>query len=158
MKYIRYFWYVLKHKYYVFMACLKYGLIWQGIIHDWSKFLPDEAVPYANYFYNGDRRKDEFYTPTQGTYEFNMAWLKHQHRNPHHWQHYVLQEDSGEVFPVKIPDKYLKEMLCDWIGAGLAKSKDANVLAWYTLNRSKMVIHRESRDWIEQEIGYVNQS
>jgi len=155
MKYIKYFTYVLRHKWFVFWACWKYGLIWQGIIHDLSKFLPDEAIPYANFFYSGDRRKDSFYTPKRGNEEFNLAWLKHQHRNPHHWQYYVLQEDSGAVFPLKIPDKYVKEMLCDWIGAGRASGHN-DVLSWYVTNRNKMVLHVDSRAWIERELEYVN--
>lgn len=154
MKYIRYFSYVLLHKWHVFLACLKYGLVWQGIIHDLSKFLPDEAIPYANYFYGGDRRKDAFYTPSQGTYEFNVAWLKHIHRNPHHWHHWVLFEDSQNSHPLKIPDKYVKEMICDWIGAGLAKSKDNNVLVWYVKNKDKMVLHVETRQDVEHLLGY----
>ncbi len=33
-------------------SCLsEIGLIWQGITHDWSKFLPSEWIPYAEYFY-----------------------------------------------------------------------------------------------------------
>ena len=154
MKYLKYFRYFIIHKWYVFFECLRYGLVWQGIIHDWSKLLPDEATPYADFFYAGDRRKDAFYTPKQGNDAFNMAWLKHQHRNPHHWQYYVLQEDDGPTFPLKIPDKYLKEMLCDWIGAGKAQGKD-DVLGWYSTNRNKMVLHVDSRAWIEREIGYA---
>ena len=153
-KYYKYFLYVFRHKWFVFQACLSYGLIWQGIIHDWSKFLPDEFIAYANYFYGGDTRKDRFYTPEQGTYEFNVAWLKHQHRNPHHWQHWVLQNDDGPVFTLDIPDKYLKEMLCDWIGAGKAQGYN-DVSGWYTKNRDKMRLSSNSRLWIEHEIFYV---
>lgn len=154
MKYLKYLQYVFRHKWFVFINCLKYGLIWQGIIHDWSKFLPDELVPYAEYFYGGDKRKDRFYTPSQGTHGFNMAWLKHQHRNPHHWQHFVLQEDSGNVFALPMPDKYMKEMLCDWKGAGQA-SGHSDTLSWYTTNRDKMVLHPDTREWIEKELGYA---
>jgi hypothetical protein len=152
-KYWRYFSYLFRHKWYVFLACWKYGIALQGIVHDWSKFLPDEAGPYAKFFYDKDRRKDAFYTPKQGNEEFNMAWLKHQHRNPHHWQYYVLQEDDGPTFPLKIPNRYLKEMLCDWIGAGRAGG-NPDTRAWYATNRNKMVLHVDSRSWIERELGY----
>ena len=81
-----------------------------------------------------------------------MAWLKHQHRNPHHWQYYLLQEDDGEKFPVKIPDKYVKEMLCDWEGAGRAAGHK-DVARWYTINKHKMILHPETRNFVEQELG-----
>jgi len=50
-KYLKYLKYVLVHKYYVFIECFKVGLFWRGIMHDMSKFFPDEFLPYARYFY-----------------------------------------------------------------------------------------------------------
>lgn len=50
-KYLQYFWYVVRHKWYVFLACRREGLWWLGIVHDWSKFLPSEFFPYARHFY-----------------------------------------------------------------------------------------------------------
>jgi hypothetical protein len=49
--YWKYFKYVVKHKWYVFVACCKQGIIWRGIIHDMSKFLPSEFIPYARFFH-----------------------------------------------------------------------------------------------------------
>lgn len=54
-KYFKYFNYVLRHRWYVFLECVKLGIIWRGIIHDLSKFLPSEFIPYANYFYGNKR-------------------------------------------------------------------------------------------------------
>jgi hypothetical protein len=151
-KHIKYLSYLFLHKWYVFLECCRYGLYWQGVVHDWSKFLPDEWIPYANYFYGGDKRKDQFYTPDQGTYEFNVAWLKHQHRNPHHWQSWVLQEDSGKVFPLEMPLHYAKEMLCDWAGAGKTKGFN-DTKGWYLKNKDKMVLADATRLFVESELG-----
>lgn len=150
-KYLKYFQYLFRHKWFVFLACCKYGLYWRGIIHDWSKFLPDELVPYANYFYGGDKRKDRFYSPEQGTYEFNVAWMKHQHRNPHHWQHWILQNDDGTVVPLEMPVKYVKEMICDWVGAGKAQGFDDTV-SWYLKNKDKMILSVATRLYVESEL------
>lgn len=147
-KYIKYLQYVFRHKWFVFLECARFGLIWQGLTHDLSKFLPDEMIPYANYFYGGDTRKDRFYTPSQGTEEFNYAWLKHQHRNPHHWQYYILQEDDGGKFPMRIPTKYIFEMVCDWRGAGRAQGF-SDTLGWYRANKDKMVLHPDTRQLVE---------
>lgn len=56
MKYLKYFWYVIRHKWYVMLACFERrnihnGMVWLGIIHDWSKFRPSEFFPYAEHFY-----------------------------------------------------------------------------------------------------------
>lgn len=49
--YWKYFKYIIRHKYYVFIAGLKTKApIHRLILHDWSKFLPNEFIPYARYF------------------------------------------------------------------------------------------------------------
>lgn len=152
-KHLKYLKYLLRHKWFVFLECVKLGMVWQGIVHDWSKFFPDEWIPYANYFYGGDKRKDQFYTPNQGPYDFNVAWLKHQHRNLHHWQSWVLQEDSGKVFALEMPLKYAKEMICDWKGAGKAQGHN-DVLSWYKKNKDKMVLAPATRLFVEGELEW----
>lgn len=50
----KYLVYLIRHKYYVFMAGFSVGCsLWQIVVHDWSKFLPSEWIPYARYFYRG---------------------------------------------------------------------------------------------------------
>jgi len=109
--FIKYLSYVLRHKWHVSVECFKSGLVWRGITHDLSKFLPDEFFPYMLYFYVDSKKYDKM---------FDIAWLKHQHRNAHHWQHWLLQKDSGNLVCIDIPKQYLIEMVCDWVGAGIA--------------------------------------
>lgn len=160
MMYFKYLWYVIKHKWFVFLECLKYGLIWRGLVHDWHKLLPDELIPYANFFY-GEKRKqtrDEtgYYKPTDtGDKAFDFAWLLHQKRGRHHWQYWILPTAEDIRYKVlDMPDVYLKEMLCDWRGAGRAQGTP-DVLNWYRTNKDKLVLSEYSRLWIENELGYL---
>lgn len=76
--------YVLRHKWFVFKACLQLGVpLWIAILHDWDKFLPDEWLPYARTFYAPDGTKQYV-----ESVDFARAWMKHQHRNKHHWQYW----------------------------------------------------------------------
>lgn len=106
MKHLRYLKYVAIHKWHVFWACFWYGLIWRGLIHDWSKFLPSEWFPYAEYFY-GEKvahatekvlKNGEFVplmiTPEPVQRAFDVAWNYHQKRNSHHWQFWLLTPDK----------------------------------------------------------------
>lgn len=90
----RYLRYVLLHKWFVFLAGLRYGVpLWQALIHDWHKFLPSEWFPYVNQFYRkptSTSREGYYHNPDQAKAEFNTAWLKHINRGAHHWQHWVL--------------------------------------------------------------------
>lgn len=148
--------YVMKHKWYVFLACLQLGVpLWIAIFHDWDKFLPDEWFAYARFFYNEDgskrqrRDKTGYYKPTDtGNDAFERAWFLHARRNKHHWQYWALATDEGlKLYPM--PDVYVREMLADWRGAGRAQGTP-DTLHWYVNNYYKMHLHRETRLKIER--------
>ncbi len=175
LKHWKYLSYVLRHKWFVFCACVDYALfgiqgrpllrlrlVWRGIIHDWSKFLPDEWFPYAQHFY-GDNSQVWFeLTAKYGLYEaapwgtdpadrFKIAWNLHQKRNDHHYQFWYLTQDSGESFPVGMPLICRFEMLCDWIGAGKALGKPYT-WEWYEANKKNMKMREEDFAWIEKQL------
>lgn len=147
MKHLKYASYLFRHKWYVLVECFRVGLYWRGLVHDLSKFLPSEWIPYANYFYGEHSPEVEE--------AFDIAWLKHQKRNDHHWQAWILREDDGgtKIFPM--PPKVRAEMLCDWRGAGRAMGKPGDTANWYQANKDKMQLHPETRTWIEQELVKV---
>ncbi len=141
MKHLKYLSYVFRHKWYVFLECIKYGLWWQGIIHDLSKFYPSEWIPYAEYFYGNKDKK-----------AFNVAWNHHIHRNPHHWQYWILTFDEGFCAPMPMPDRYIQEMVADWKGANKLLSK-TGVVKWYEENREKIKLHHTTRKKVEALLG-----
>lgn len=143
MKYFSYLSYVLKHKWFVFRAGLvTKAPIWQLVIHDWSKFLPVEFFPYAEHFYGFSRNQPD----RQGTKKFVFAWLHHVHLNPHHWNHWALVGSSGKVKAQEMPERYVREMMADWIGAGrgITGSWD-NIDSWFHKNIDTMVLHVNTR-------------
>jgi len=151
----RYLKYILRHKWFVYLACRAIGVgFWQAVIHDWSKFRPREWVPYVDYFYR--RGGKDKYSAAGGAYSpgyddaFDTAWLFHQHANPHHHQHWVLLQDDGQVKALPMPERYLREMIADWIGAGRALGHGDDVEGWYARNKDKMVLHPDSRARVEQ--------
>lgn len=154
LKYLRY---VLKHKWFVLQECLKLGLpLWVGLVHDWQKFTPTEWQPYVLSFYGPWPYKER---PAWLVEQFNRAWLHHIHCGPHHWQHWLLtmdeakEGDSGMVV-LKMPDRYTREMLADWRGAGRAITGQDNTREWYLQRRDrfKRVLHPETRQWIESQL------
>jgi len=162
MKYLKYMLYLIKHKWFVGLECFRRGLILRGIVHDVSKFYPSEFFAYADYFYGtypfgvipDDWDGSDIERAAVIKYRFNRAWLKHQHRNKHHWQYWVLVNDDGTNLIIPMPKKYVSEMVCDWIGAGRAIKgrgipKD-EVVDWYLENRPKMILCPETVDIIVQ--------
>ena len=114
---------VCTHKYYVAKYCFKFGLYWQGIVHDLSKFLPIEFLTSVKY-YQGNRSPIDAEKEDKG---YSIAWLHHFHNNKHHWCYWVDWDMKQNLTPYKIPYKYVIEAICDWIGAGITYSKKSNV-------------------------------
>lgn len=170
MIYIKYLRYLILHKWYVGQQCWQRGLWCRAIVHDWSKFLPREFIPYARYFYGTwlewEQAKRLQCYPEELTKEciefaFDKAWLMHQHRNSHHWQHHVLRQDDGETKVLMMPIRDIYEMVSDWIGAGRAINlhvpfnKDdpfKETRQWYMKNRDKIMLHPETRRIVEVEL------
>jgi hypothetical protein len=120
---------ILKHKWYVGIECFKLGLYWQGIVHDLSKFHPIEFIESARFFSNGT------YSPIDDIkkqYGYSKAWIHHKSSNKHHWQYWVDYK-TGVPFSVGIPQKYLKEMFCDMVGASKTY-KDSNAYEYFKNN------------------------
>ncbi len=160
MMYLQYLWYVLRHKWYVLIECSKRGIVWRGIMHDMSKFRPDEFIPYARYFYGDYGVKnicpakwanpgDKFHKTKNA---FDRAWLKHLYRNPHHWQYWILQNDTDGREILEMPIVYINEMICDWRGAGMAITGKDNIAEWYTKNKDKMELHAKTRLAVEIKV------
>lgn len=117
--------------------------------HDASKYELDEYTAYCNYFY-----------PSPG-YEkdqdaFDLAWLLHQHRNPHHHQHWVLIRDEGEKHPIDMPLEYVCEMLCDWHSFSL-KDPESTAYNWWNGHRDEMVLSENTINLIESLIEYMKE-
>lgn len=148
---LKYMSYVIRHKYFVLRAGMWTGApLWRLLIHDWSKFTPAEWGPYVRQFYDKDKK-------VKG--DFERAWLHHVHRNPHHWNHWVLPGDSaymdkpGRV--VRMPDKLVREMVADWCSAGRVITGDWEIFEWYGKNKDKIQLHPESRVLVEHLLDHV---
>lgn len=157
---LRYASYVVRHKWFVFLAGRKTGVsTWRLLIHDWSKMSAAEWTPYVEKFYgnwgsaDGFEHADAIQARVQAA--FDAAWLHHQHRNPHHWQHWMLQEDNGSLKLLPMPEHFVREMVADWMGAGRAITGRWEVAEWYAKNRDKIKLADETREHVEALLSWV---
>jgi hypothetical protein len=165
MSAIKFLWSLLRHKFFVFVEACRLGIPWLGLIHDWSKFLPSEYVPYARYFYGNYPKRSEIHgdmrneIPDRLTKEgisaaFDIAWNYHEKRNKHHWQYWVLINDRSEpqVQGLPMPERYIREMVADWRGAGRAYG-NPNTVEWYQKQAEKQIMHLKTRRRVEELLG-----
>lgn len=142
-KCFKHFKYTMIHKYWVMKYCFEEKRFIQGILHDWTKFMPlTEFIPYANYFFgNPDKLA------------FDAAWNHHQNSNKHHWHYWLSVNYEGGLKPLPMPIKYVVEMLCDWRAAGKAKGTSNGswdgAMNWYVSNRHNMILHSETKKIVE---------
>lgn len=92
-KHWKYLKYVVRHKWYVFLACRQLGVpLWQSIIHDWTKFLPREWFPYVRYFYGMPKVGDEVI-----------------YSGPHGWwggiRVLATRRQDGSAFQIQLPSE-----------------------------------------------------
>ncbi len=120
MKIIRHFITITKHRFKVCKYCFKAGLIWQGLTHDLSKYNPSEFFAGAR-FYQGNMSPQVRERIVLG---YSEAWLHHKGRNKHHFEYWRDVDKTGKNAPVKMPAKYLGEMICDRVAACRIYLKD----------------------------------
>lgn len=148
--------YVLRHKWFVFLAGYGSVPVWRLIIHDWTKFLPREWLPYARCFRNPDgsmRNVMSLRFDEQAL--FKVVLRRHINAHPHHWAWWVRIDAYCHIEALPMDEYSRQEMLADWRGASMAIEGKDNTAKWYQDNRDNMILHRDTRAWIEQQLGFV---
>ena len=142
---------ITKHRHAVIRNCRRAGILWQGLRHDLSKYSPTEFIPGVKY-YVGTRSPNELERAEKG---YSAAWLHHKGRNRHHfeyWSDYNPVERC--VGPVKMPLRYVIEMVCDRMAASRIylgdKYTDASALEYFVHGKTHRVIHPETSDLCER--------
>jgi len=155
--------YLARHKWFVFRAgVVTAAPVWRLLIHDWTKLLPCEWFPYADNFYGSYPKKADAPADYQGrTREqvvaaYRLAWAHHLHWNKHHWQYWIYIGEDRSIQALPMPDKYIREMVADWLGAGRAITGEWEAVAWYGKNKDRMMLHPETRGKVEILLLYAN--
>lgn len=143
---------ITEHKYLVMINCFRVGLYRQGLLHDLSKYSPEEFWTGVRY-YQGTRSPN---AAEREKYGFSKAWLHHKGRNKHHFEYWIdfsMKKEEGLVGN-KMPLKYVIEMMMDRIAASRVYKgenyNDGSPLEYYNRERQLIVIHPETRALLEK--------
>ena len=130
-------------------------MVWQGLAHDLSKFLPFEFIWHAHNFYGRGEGADE-----EGiTMSFDEARLYHIHRNKHHWEYWLRPKTLQNLQVLEMPKKYAIEMVCDWAGVDRALTgRRDGVLGWYKNNKNSIILHSITREYVEELLDLYKES
>ena len=142
---------ITRHRHKVIAHCAKAGILWQGLFHDLSKYLPAEFIPGAR-FCTGTRSPNE---GEREAYGYSLAWMHHKGRNRHHFEYWTdYNPKVKRVEPVKMPLRFVVEMFCDRVAASKIYQgknyKPTHPLEYFELGRSHRIIHPETSDLLEK--------
>lgn len=146
---------ILKHKFWVFYYCCKLGIPQQGITHDLSKFSWIEFSESIKYFKDG-------ISPIKVSREVNgysLAWQHHKGRNPHHYEYWTDNYDSGTTC-IEMPFKYVLELVADYLAAG--KTYHGNgftikqELEWWNNCKDNLKMHDNTKKLVTRLFEHIN--
>lgn len=133
---------VNKHRFLVFKLSLKAGIPLRGLLHDLSKYSPQEFFEGVKYF-NGKVSPIKICKKENG---YSKAWLHHKGRNKHHFE-YWYDFNTHDKTPI-IPYKYTVELIIDNIAASLTYlGKD-----WKANSQLNYFINRKDLDYMNDKI------
>lgn len=141
---------ILHHRHLVMKGCFRVGLYKQGLLHDLSKFSPTEFRTGVRY-YQGVRSPNAAEREEKG---YSEAWMHHKGRNRHHFEYWTdLNIETNNYEPVKMPEKYLAEMVMDRIAACKTYQgknyTDASPLAYFMRAKETRLLNAESSRQLE---------
>lgn len=136
------------HKWIVMKLCFSLGLFKQGLYHDLSKYSWIEFRSGVKYF-QGNRSPNALEKELFG---YSEAWIHHAGRNKHHFN-YWMDITKGEVFPIRMPVKYVMEMFCDRVAATMTYQKEAyhddSALNYFMKNYHNIFMEQGSMDLLQ---------
>ncbi len=153
---IKHFRTVTKHRNIVLVHCIKAGIPLHGLTHDLSKYGPTEFLEGAR-FYLGYKSPTE---REREVYGYSKAWMHHKGRNKHHFEYWTdYNAQTKRLEPVKMPIKYVKEMLCDRVAAGKVYQgkdyTDSNPIDYFMRGRAKTAMHPETAALLERWLTLI---
>lgn len=117
-------------------------------MHDTSKYSEDEFDAYDAYFYGPSKS-------FKVVKNFKYAWLNHIHKNPHHWQYWILSNDDDGEEILDMPPWYIVEMICDWWSFSWNNGDYEEMFDWYEKYKDKMKLSDKTRKTLEELLDLI---
>ena len=82
----------------------------------------------------------------------------HIHRNPHHWQHWILTNDDPDEAEtiLDMPYNYIIEMICDWWSFSWNSENLREIFDWYSKHKKYMKLSAKTRLTVENILKEIN--
>jgi len=150
LNFFRHLWVVMKHRHKVFIYSVKAGIPWQGLVHDLSKFSPQEFLIGVKYF----QKNQSPNVRERIENGYSKAWLHHQGRNKHHFEYWIDYNPATKHYdPIEMPKRYLIEMFCDRLSASKTYQgknyHNGQPLQYFLGSKDRIMMHENTKKDLE---------
>jgi len=155
---------ITSHKIQVARECFKIGLYRQGLLHDMSKYAPTEFLNGCRYYQGGIQSPNNGERVVKG---YSEAWMHHKGRNRHHYEYWTdysieaAKTGGNPVQPVRMPRRYVAEMLCDRIAASKIYKKEAytqhHPLEYFRTGKAPSLMHPQTARELEAMLRILDE-
>lgn len=114
---------------------------WYIDFHDDSKTIPDEYNAYDEHLF-GKQTKET-------AQRYLRAKLDHRHRNPHHWEYWVLYTSDNPPVALDMEYPYIIEMICDWWSFSWQADDLFLIFDWYAEHKKYMRLSKRTKATVE---------
>ena len=114
---------------------------WYIDFHDDTKTVPDEYEAFDNYLFGKVTKEVE--------QKYIRAKLEHRHRNPHHWEYWILYTTDGPPIALDMEYPYIIEMICDWWSFSWESGDLFDIFDWYAEHKKYMRMSKKTKKTVE---------
>ena len=125
----------------------EYSYLWNIYYHDESKLSYNEYQAFNEF---------TFYERTEDVInKYRRAQLEHRHKNPHHWEYWVLQTSDTPPTPLDMDYPYIIEMICDWWSFSWAADNLFLIFYWYDKHKDNIMMSDKTRTTVEDILDKI---
>ena len=126
-----------------------YDYSWYIDFHDDTKTVPDEYEAFDDYLF-GKRTKEV-------EQRYWRAKLEHRHRNPHHWEYWILYTSDGPPTALDMEYPYIIEMICDWWSFSWETGNLFDIFDWYDEHKKHMRMSKKTKKTVEDILAKLEE-
>ena len=127
-----------------------YDYDWYINAHDLSKRNKDEYYA-CDAFIFGDRNDIE------KREKYRRAQLYHRHRNPHHWEFWILYTSNTKQMVLDMDYQYIIEMICDWWSFSWESGDLFDIFDWYEAHKENIIMSKNTQATVEDILNKLEQ-
>ncbi len=137
---------------------VKCGYLWI------KKYLPEILVAGYDYDYyierhDASKKNPDEYEATDAVLfgvadaetrvGYRRAQLNHRHKNPHHWEFWILHTSNTPPIILDMEYPYIIEMICDWWSFSWAVDSLFDIFDWYDTHKDNIIMSKKTTDTVE---------